>query len=66
MPIEVGPDTPREFTVQEKQPNTGNAKSLWKTLMLPKRTVSEYPRLGRLVRLEGPHDPNRPNMEAAP
>ena len=31
IPIEVGPDTPREFAVQEKQPNTGNAEIARKT-----------------------------------
>ena len=29
IPIEVRSDTPREFAVQEKQPNNGNLKVLW-------------------------------------
>ena len=29
IPLEVGADTPREFAVQEKQPNNGNLKALW-------------------------------------
>ncbi|MDA7618327.1 DUF1592 domain-containing protein [Verrucomicrobia bacterium] len=29
IPIEVRSDRPREFAVQEKQPNTGNLKVLW-------------------------------------
>ena len=61
--IEVGPDTPREFAVQEKQPNDGNAKSLWKThnaavkengFGLPPAIWVDW------FELEGPHDPNRP------
>jgi len=63
IPIEVGPDTPREFAVQEKQPNTGNAKSLWKTYNaavkengfgIPPAIWVDW------LELEGPHDPNRP------
>ena len=29
IPLEVGPNTIREFAVQEKQPNNGNLKALW-------------------------------------
>jgi len=29
IPLTVGSDTPREFAIQEKQPNTGNLKELW-------------------------------------
>ena len=29
IPLEVGARTPREFAVQEKQPNNGNLKALW-------------------------------------
>ena len=29
IPLTVGTDTPREFAIQEKQPNTGNLKELW-------------------------------------
>lgn len=65
IPIEVGPDTPREFAVQEKQPNTGNAKSLWKThnaavkengFGIPPAIWVDW------FELEGPHDPNRPKI----
>jgi hypothetical protein len=65
IPIEVGPDIPREFAVQEKQPNTGNAKSLWKThnaavkengFGIPPAIWVDW------FELEGPHDPNRPKI----
>jgi len=29
IPLEIGSNTPREFAIQEKQPNTGNLKVLW-------------------------------------
>ena len=29
IPLTVGFDTPKEFAIQEKQPNTGNLKELW-------------------------------------
>ena len=29
IPLTVGSDTPKEFAIQEKQPNTGNLKELW-------------------------------------
>jgi len=29
IPLEVGSNTPREFAIQEKQPNNGNLKVLW-------------------------------------
>ena len=29
IPLTVGADTPKEFAIQEKQPNTGNLKELW-------------------------------------
>ena len=29
IPLTVGRDTPKEFAIQEKQPNTGNLKELW-------------------------------------
>lgn len=29
IPLSVGSDTPREFAIQEKQPNNGNLKALW-------------------------------------
>ena len=29
IPLEVGSKTPREFAIQEKQPNNGNLKALW-------------------------------------
>lgn len=29
IPLMVGSNTPREFAIQEKQPNTGNLKELW-------------------------------------
>ena len=29
IPLSVGVDTPKEFAIQEKQPNTGNLKELW-------------------------------------
>ena len=65
IPIDVGPDTPREFAVQEKQPNTGNPKSLWKThnaafkengFGIPPAIWVDW------FELEGPHDPNRPKI----
>ena len=29
IPLEMRPETPREFAIQEKQPNNGNLKALW-------------------------------------
>ena len=65
IPIEVGPDTPREFAVQEKQPNDGKMKALWKTYNaavkengfgIPPAIWVDW------LEMEGPHDPNRPKI----
>ncbi|MHC4995552.1 MAG: DUF1592 domain-containing protein, partial [Planctomycetota bacterium] len=37
IPLEVGPDTIREFAVQEKQPNNGNMKALFGTYNAAKK-----------------------------
>ena len=37
IPIEVNSDTPREFAVQEKQPNNGKMKALWSTFNAAKK-----------------------------
>ena len=37
IPLEVGPHTIREFAVQEKQPNNGKPKALWKTFNAAKK-----------------------------
>jgi hypothetical protein len=63
IPIEVGPDTPREFAVQEKQPNNGKMKALWKTYNAAKKEngFGMPPAIWvDWVELEGPHNPNRP------
>ena len=63
IPIDVGPDTPREFAVQEKQPNNGNAKSLWKTYNAAKKEngFGIPPAIWiDWIELEGPHNPSRP------
>ena len=61
--IEVGADTPLEFSVQEKQPNNGDMKALWKTYnaAIKENGFGIPPAIWvDWVELEGPHDPNRP------
>lgn len=58
IPIEVGPDTPREFAVQEKQPNNGNVTALWGTFNAAKKEngYGIPPAIWiDWVELEGPH-----------
>lgn len=59
IPIEIGIDTPREFAVQEKQPNNGNLKALWKTFDTQKQKNGYgFPPAIWIdwIELEGPHD----------
>jgi hypothetical protein len=63
VPLEVGSDTPREFSVQEKQPNNGNMQALYGTFnALKKKNGYGIPPAIWVdwVELEGPHYPNRP------
>ena len=58
IPLEVGPNTPREFAVQEKQPNNGNMKALWGTYNAAKKKngYGIPPAIWiDWVELEGPH-----------
>ena len=58
IPLEVGPSTPREFAVQEKQPNNGNLKALWDAHNSFKREngYGHPPAIWiDWVELEGPH-----------
>ncbi len=58
IPIEVGPDTLREFAVQEKQPNNGKMKALWGTYNAEKKKngYGIPPAIWvDWVELEGPH-----------
>jgi hypothetical protein len=58
VPLEVRPDTIREFSVQEKQPNNGNVQALWKTFNAAKKETG-YGMPPAIwidwVELEGPH-----------
>ncbi len=58
VPLEVRPDTIREFSVQEKQPNNGKVQALWKTFNAAKKK-NGYGMPPAIwidwVELEGPH-----------
>ncbi len=58
IPIEVGANTPKEFAIQEKQPNNGNLKALWDAHnALKKENGYGHPPAIWIdwVELEGPH-----------
>ena len=58
VPLEVRSDTIREFAVQEKQPNNGDMKALWKTFNAAKKKngFGIPPAIWiDWVELEGPH-----------
>ena len=58
IPLTVRSDTPREFAIQEKQPNTGNLKELWDAHnALKKENGYGHPPAIWIdwVELEGPH-----------
>lgn len=58
IPLEVGPNTPSEFSVQEKQPNNGKIQALWKTFNAAKKKngYGAPPAIWiDWVELEGPH-----------
>ncbi len=62
IPLEVGPHTIREFSVQEKQPNNGKPKALWKTFNAAKKEngYGIPPAIWiDWVELEGPHSSSR-------
>jgi hypothetical protein len=62
IPLEVGPHTIREFAVQEKQPNNGKPKALWKTFNAAKKEngYGIPPAIWiDWVELEGPHSSSR-------
>jgi hypothetical protein len=58
VPLEVGPNTLREFSVQEKQPNNGKVQALWKNFNAAKKETG-YGMPPAIwidwVELEGPH-----------
>jgi hypothetical protein len=65
IPLEVGSDTLREFAVQEKQPNNGKIKALWKTYNeFKKKNGYGIPPAIWIdwVELEGPHNPSSPKI----
>ena len=62
IPLEVGPNTIREFSVQEKQPNNGKPKALFKTFNAAKKEngYGIPPAIWiDWVELEGPHSSSR-------
>jgi len=62
IPLEVGPDTPHEFAVQEKQPNNGKMKALFGPFNAAKKKngYGIPPAIWiDWVELEGPHDPSQ-------
>ena len=67
IPLEVGADTPREFAVQEKQPNNGNLKALWNAHNEWK-TKNGYGHPPAVwidwVELEGPHSASETNTRS--
>lgn len=61
--LEVGSKTPREFAIQEKQPNNGNLKALWDAHnALKKKNGYGHPPAIWIdwIELEGPHNASRP------
>ena len=64
IPLTVGSDTPKEFAIQEKQPNTGNLKELWgaHNKWKAKNGYGHPPAIWiDWVELEGPHSAPRSN-----
>jgi hypothetical protein len=64
IPLEVGPNKPREFAVQEKQPNNGNMKALFGTYNAAKKEngFGIPPAIWiDWVELEGPHSEPKTN-----
>ena len=62
VPLEVRPDKPREFAVQEKQPNNGKMRSLVRAFSAAKKKngYGIPPAIWvDWVELEGPHDPSQ-------
>ncbi|MGB0600333.1 MAG: DUF1592 domain-containing protein, partial [Rubripirellula sp.] len=62
IPLTVGSDTPKEFAIQEKQPNTGNLKELWDAHnQWKKKNGYGHPPAIWIdwVELEGPHSATR-------
>ncbi len=65
IPIEVRSDTPREFAVQEKQPNNANLKTLWDehNQLRAENGYGHPPAIWiDWAEIEGPHDRNRPKI----
>lgn len=63
IPLEVGSNTPREFAVQEKQPNNGNLKALWDAhnKLKAENGYGHPPAIWiDWVELEGPHNASSP------
>ncbi len=63
IPLTVGSDTPREFAIQEKQPNTGNLKELWDAhnKWKAKNGYGHPPAIWiDWVELDGPHNQSSP------
>ena len=65
FPVELQPGMPKEFAVQEKQPNTGKLKVLWDehNKLRAENGYGHPPAIWiDWVELEGPLDPNRTNV----
>ena len=65
IPLEVGSNTPREFAIQEKQPNNGNLKALWNAhnALKAENGYGHPPAIWiDWVELEGPHGPSLPRQ----
>ena len=65
--LAIGTDTPREFAVQEKQPNNGNLKALWDAHnKLKKKNGYGHPPAIWIdwVELEGPHSAPKANTNS--
>ena len=63
IPLTVGSNTPKEFAIQEKQPNTGNLKELWNAHnAFKKENGYGHPPAIWIdwVELEGPHSAKAP------
>ena len=67
IPLTVGSDTPKEFAIQEKQPNTGNLKELWDAHnQWKKENGYGHPPAIWIdwVELEGPHSASNTNTQS--
>ena len=67
VPLQVRSDITREFAVQEKQPNNGNMKALWKTFNAAKKKngYGIPPAIWiDWVELEGPHSAPKANTRS--